>query len=206
MKRADGLRVAHSQAVELGSAELPGVVIHFIDGQHHWFLGGTQHLGGGDVRGSHALHYVGHQDDHIGVGHRHLGLLLDQLPDDAFRVGLQTAGVQQDEMEVFPPGVGHQTVAGGAGHIADDGLTPADDPVEEGRLADVRPADDCDYGDCQINTTIKNAQGSGAFLGRTQFPASRNSKTVFWTCSRLCAWENATDCGCSSMPSGTSSP
>ncbi len=206
MKGADGLRVAHSQAVELGSAEFPSVVVDFIDGQHHRFLGGTQHLGGGDVRGSHAFHHVGHQDDHVGVGHRHLGLLLDQLPDDAFRVGFQTARVQQDEMVVLPPGVGHQTVAGGSRHVADDGLTSADDPVEEGRLADVRPAYDCDYGDCQINTTSNDAREFGPVLGRTQFPASRNSKTVFWACSRLCAWVNTTDCGCSSMPRGTSSP
>ena len=42
MEGADGFWVAHAQAVKLRRAELTRVVVDFVDGQHHWFLGGAQ--------------------------------------------------------------------------------------------------------------------------------------------------------------------
>ena len=53
------------------------------------------------------IYNIGHENYDIGILNRHLGLLLDQLSDDPFWVRLQTASVQQYEMKIIPPGVGH---------------------------------------------------------------------------------------------------
>ena len=128
---ADGFRFAHAQTVKLRRAKLSRVVVDFVDGQDHWFLGGAQQLSGLYVRGSHAVDHVCHQYDHIGVSHGHLGLFLDQLSDDTFWMGLKSAGVQQDEMVIVPPGIGHQAITGSARYFADDGVPAADNAVEE---------------------------------------------------------------------------
>jgi len=39
-------------------------------------------------------------------------------------------------------------------------LPASNDPVEQGRFADVGPADDCDYGNCQFNTKTILRSGS----------------------------------------------
>ena len=63
--------------------------------------------------------------------------------------GLQSPGIDEDEAAVVPLGLGHQTVAGGARHLGDYGMTPPQDAVEEGRFTDVGPSDDGDNGKSQ---------------------------------------------------------
>ena len=85
---------------------------------------------------------IGHEDDYIGVSHRHIGLLLDLLPHLSLGVRLQTSGVHQYEPVVLPIGFGDQPVPGGPGNLGDYGLAVAYDAVEQGRLTHVGPADD----------------------------------------------------------------
>ena len=93
-------------------------------------------------------------------------------------------------------------IARGAGGGSDNSAFMPEQLIEQAGLADIGPAYDCDYWDGQIYTKLRYL----LFTRRTQFQESKNSKIVFWACKRLCAWGNATDCGCSSMPGGTSSP
>ena len=62
------------------------------------------------------------------------------------RLGLEPAGVDHGGL---PPLEGHRAVeaiAGDAGHVAHERAPVTDEPVEEGRFADIRPADDGDDG------------------------------------------------------------
>ena len=63
------------------------------------------------------------------------------------RVGVPAAGVHDGEGAAVPGGVVGHPVAGHAGHVLDDGLAAADDPVDQRRLADVGAADHREHGD-----------------------------------------------------------
>ena len=141
---ADGSRVAHAELVELRSVEFPVVVVYLVDRQHNGLVGCSQPVGGYRVGGGHTVSHIGHQYDHVGVGHGHFCLLLHLGPNGPFRVCFQPAGVQQNESTAFPVGVCHQTVAGRSGNVGHDGMPPSDDAVEERRLAHVGATD---YGD-----------------------------------------------------------
>ncbi len=65
---------------------------------------------------------------------------------DAEHVLLPAAGVDELEAAAGPVGLVGDAVAGDARLVLDDGLAAADDPVDQGRLADVRAADDGQHG------------------------------------------------------------
>ena len=67
--------------------------------------------------------------------------------DDAGRVlGLEAAGVDDDELVAADLGVAVVAVARQAGEVGDDRVARPGQAVEERRLADVRPADEGDHG------------------------------------------------------------
>ena len=142
---ADGHGIAHAQLVELGRGELPVVVVRLVGCYNHGFLGGPQTVGHGQVYRSDAFGDVGDENDYVGVGHGHFGLFLHLLADGALWVGFQPAGVHQDEPVVVPRGVGHEAVPRGAGYFGHDGVSPTDNPVEQGGLSHVGPADYGNY-------------------------------------------------------------
>ena len=77
---------------------------------------------------------------------RDLGLRGDPL-GEAAGVGVPAAGVDDGERAAVPVGVVGHPVAGHAGHVLDDRLAAADDPVDQRRLADVGAADDGQHRD-----------------------------------------------------------
>ncbi len=60
-------------------------------------------------------------------------------------VRLPAAGVQDGEPLPVPQPVVGDPIAGDAGDVLHDRLAAADDPIDQGRLADVGPADDGDH-------------------------------------------------------------
>ena len=78
--------------------------------------------------------------------HRDLGLAGDPL-GQAAGVGVPAPGVHDGEGAAVPVGVVGHPVAGHAGHVLDDRLAAAEDPVDQGGLADVGAADDREHGD-----------------------------------------------------------
>ena len=85
---------------------------------------------------------VDQKEDHVGFGHGHHRLLADRDVE-----GLVTAlddPARIDDEEVVPGPVGPRKIpiTRDAGLVVDDGDPLPDDPVEEGRLADVGAAHD----------------------------------------------------------------
>src|SRR6185295_16759316 len=69
------------------------------------------------------------------------------------RIVGDAAGVDEPEMTPGPIGLREVAIARRAGFLGDDGAVVADDAIEERRLADVRPSDECDDGDCHVWAT-----------------------------------------------------
>lgn len=87
---------------------------------------------------------------------------------DAEDVLLPAAGVDDLEAAPGPFGLVGDAVAGDARLVLDDGLTAADDAVHQGRLADVRTADDGEDGEGAMARLLDRALdlfGVEAFFG-----------------------------------------
>ena len=82
----------------------------------------------------------------IGVGLRDRGFgLRPHAAGQAFRRRLfKAGGVDDGEIEIAEPGLAFAAVAGHARPVVDQRDAPADQPVEQRRLADIRPADNGD--------------------------------------------------------------
>ena len=105
------------------------------------FLRLAEHLHDAFVGGGGADGGVDDEQDGVGEFHGHLGLLGD-AGVDAAGVVLPAAGVDDGEVAAVPVRRVHDAVAGDAGGVLDDGLAAAEDPVDQGGLAHVGPADD----------------------------------------------------------------
>ena len=72
------------------------------------------------------------------------------------------AGVDDDERAAVPVGLEHLAVAGDAGLLLDDRVAPADEAVDQRRLADVGAADDGDDGERRrsIARTARDERGA----------------------------------------------
>src|SRR5262249_19768924 len=81
-----------------------------------------------------------------GLLHCREGLLAHAALDSVRRFGLQAASIDEKEAVVFPLGGLHEAVPRGARLVRGDSESLANDAIEEGGLADVRPAHYCDNG------------------------------------------------------------
>ena len=103
----------------------------------------AQLLGDRAVAGGEAGAAVDHEDHRVGFGDRLLGLAR-HLDIDALGGGLEAAGVDDEEGPAAEAALAVVPVARYARQVVHDGVAAAREPVEEGRLADVRPPDQGD--------------------------------------------------------------
>ena len=96
-------------------------------------------VGGGEARAD-----VAHEDDGIGIVNGHLSLHLHLGQDDIVGAGLDTAGVDEDELAAVPFGLAVDAVTGDTGGVLHDGAALTDELVEQGRFTDVGTANDGD--------------------------------------------------------------
>ena len=143
---ADREHLLPAEDVELGRLEVALLVVGLVDRDQDRRLRPAQEGGRLEVGRRRTAGRVDHQDDHVGLVDRQAGLLLDPLLDRVVGVDLQAAGVDHDEAPAVPFGVAVEAVAGGPGAVLDDRPAAAEDPVEQGALADVGPPDQGDDG------------------------------------------------------------
>ena len=129
-----------TEPMELRHARARPPVVDLVDGQHHRNPARPK-LAGELVVGRHrSLAAVHHEDHHVrfargapsAIRHRRL-----------HRIGARAghaAGVDEGECPPLPLDRPREDVAGGAGHLGDDGAPRPRQTVEECRLAHVRPA------------------------------------------------------------------
>ena len=128
--------------VELGQARRIAHALGLVHRQQHAPCRAAQVARDVVVLRAQAAARVEHEDHHIGLGHR-LARLLGHLAQHAVGgVGLEAAGVDDDELAPVDLGVAVVAVARQAGKVGDDGVAAVRQPVEQRGLADVGPADD----------------------------------------------------------------
>ena len=154
VQRGDRHRITEPEARELPDVALAAFVVDFVDRDDHRVRRALQHLRDARVLFRDADGDVDHEHDHVrgldrGVGLRaHLRRERGLLAGEA-RITRGEPAARVDDLEPagLPLGVEGLAVARDTGPLLDDRVAPADDPVDEGRLADVRPSDDRDGGE-----------------------------------------------------------
>ena len=92
----------------------------------------------------HALARIDHEQRDVGLVERALGLRPHAAGKRLGRRLFEPGGVDQPEVEIGDMPLALAAVAGHPGQIVDQRQLAADEPVEQRRLADIRPADDRD--------------------------------------------------------------
>ena len=134
-------RLAETEAHQLPDRRLVGAVVDLVGDHQHRTLEPSEQLGDPGVLLRHAHRRVEHEEDDVGRGDGLLRLAAHLLVQVG-ATGHPPPGVHDEEGAPAPVGFDHLPVARDAGPLLDDRLPAADDPVDERRLAHVRPADD----------------------------------------------------------------
>jgi hypothetical protein len=137
------LGLAKAQLEEVGAHEFGIQVLGLVDHQPHAPAELAQCAGDGVVVGSHAGAAVDHQDHGVGLLGRRQRLRAD-LARQLRVFAQQAAGVDDPERPLAEPAFAEQPVARDAGKIRHQRVATAREAVEQRRLADVRPAKECD--------------------------------------------------------------
>lgn len=150
------MRLAETEGPQRGGVRLAALAVDLVGAEHDGLAGPAQQLDDGlvGVRGTDGG--VHHEDDRVGRLDRVLRLGGDggvQAED----VLLPAAGVDDLEAAARPLRLVGDAVAGDARLVLDDGLAAADDPVHQGRLADVRAADDGEDGERSVTGLTERA-------------------------------------------------
>jgi hypothetical protein len=138
-------RLAESERMEDGSI---GLVLLGVDLVRHQ---DDRHVGPAESGRQHAVVLgdaglgVDDEQDEVGVREGSVGLIAGEGLD-AGRTGEVAGGVDESEAAASPHGVELDAIAGDARHVVGDRLTVAEQPVDQGRFADILAADDRDAG------------------------------------------------------------
>ena len=137
-----GVRKAEPGKVRCGGFGIKA--IDLVDHQHHAPPAAPQVLGDGLIARGQAGPGIDQEEHAVGIGQGNLGLLADELGELAVRT--ESAGVDQHAGLAAQQGAAVAPVAGQAGHVGDQGIPAAGEPIEQSGFADVRAASQHDLG------------------------------------------------------------
>ena len=169
----DREHVLPAQDVELGGLEVAPLVVGLVDRHQDRRLRPAQERGRLQIGRRGPGRRVDDEDDHVGLVDRQAGLLLDALLDRVVGIDLQAARVDDDEAAAVPFGVAVEAVPGGPGAVLDDRPAAAQDPVEQGALANVRAPDQGDDGQSGGHAQAAPAASDGSEVVRPAGVAAR---------------------------------
>ena len=144
VRRRDRVGLLPAELVEFGAFELALLVVGLVDDDDDRRRRAAQDAGRLEVGRRQPGRRVDDEQDDVRLGDGQAGLLLDARLDRIVGVELEPAGVDDDEATAVPLGVAVEAVTGRPGAVLDDRRPLAEEPVEEGALADVRSPDDGD--------------------------------------------------------------
>ena len=137
-------RIAEAQREGLVGACEAGAALGLVGDEDHGLAGAAHHFGERPVGGQDADARIDDEEDDVGIADGGLGLRA-HAAEERFLGGFFEAGrVDDAEFEVAETRLALAPVAGDAGLVVDERELLADQPVEQGRLADIRPPDDGD--------------------------------------------------------------
>src|SRR4029079_43442 len=148
--RRNGKDLAGTEVVELVEVGVARIV-NLVRDEHPRLLCVAQQFGDVVIARVDADARVDDEENQIRFADRFIDLTADlDVHWRAWIVG-DAAGVKEPEITPGPIGLREVPITRGTGFLGHDGAVVADDAIEERRLADVRPADECDDGDCHVS-------------------------------------------------------
>ncbi len=156
VQRGDRVGLAEAQRPQGGGVGLAALAVDLVGAQDDGLAGPAQQLDDGLVGVGGADGGVDDEDDRVGRLDGVLGLGGDGGVE-AQHVLLPAAGVDDLEAASGPFGLVADAVAGDAGLVLHDGLAAADDPVHQGRLADIGAADHGEHGERAVTGLAEGA-------------------------------------------------
>jgi hypothetical protein len=144
--RGDGERCAAAGAMELGADDAGVLALGLVHRERHGLAGAPDQARDEQILAGQADAAVDDEHEAVGLGDRALGLLAHQRLDAGGRRLDDAAGVDRDVRDGAQAAVAVLPVERHAGHVRDDGVAGAGERIEQGRLADVRPPDERNYG------------------------------------------------------------
>ena len=146
VRRRDRVRRAEAELVDLAQQRRFGHAFGLVGSDQNLLPRAAQVTRDVVVVGRDAGAQIDDEDDRVGLGDGLLGLAR-HLAHDAGRVlGLEAAGIDDDELVPADLRVAVVAIARQAGEVGDDRVARLGQAIEERRLADVRPADQGDDG------------------------------------------------------------
>ena len=120
--------------------------VYFVYRKYDGFAAAQQHICHFMVRGGETCADIRQKNDDCGGLNGGLGLVPHKLQDQVIGAGFNAAGIDEGELPPVPVGLSIDAVPGDAGSILHNRDTPADQFVEQLRLAHIGPPHDCDNG------------------------------------------------------------
>ncbi len=134
--------VAKPERVGLHRAELAVLALALVRQQHHRLVGAARQIGKTAVGGGQPQAGIDDKQQGIGGLDCRFGLLLHPCGQRTAWALVEAGGVDDGEFQVAEPPFALAAIAGHARLIVDQREPLADQPVEQRRFADIRPADD----------------------------------------------------------------
>ncbi len=144
MLGADRDRLAEAERIGFERARLAGAALALIGDQDCGLAGLAHQIGEGAIGRHRAGARIDQKQDRVGLRHRRRRLRL-HARRKGFALGIfEAGGIDRLEAQIAEPGLAFAPIARHAGLVGDQSQTPADQPVEQGRFADIGPADNGD--------------------------------------------------------------
>ena len=137
-------RLAEAEAISLVRARLPGAALALVGDKQRGLAGLAHQIRKGAVVGEDAGAGIDHEQDEIGIGQRGLRLRPHAPGQSLGGCVFEAGGIDDAKGQIAEVRHGLAPVTGDARPVVHERDTPADQPVEQRRFADVRPAHDGD--------------------------------------------------------------
>jgi hypothetical protein len=134
-------RIAKAEFVGFDRAGA-GTRLRFVGDDDHRFAGAAHQGGELPVDRGEARAHIHHEQDRVGALDCGLRLLHHAGDQAVGRPLVETRGIDRRECQVAEPAMTFAPVARHAGPVVDQREALADQPVEQRRVADIRPSDD----------------------------------------------------------------
>src|SRR5689334_23005659 len=119
------------------------MIIDFIGDKQHFLSRPAKHFGDFAIKRMNTTSHIDDKKYHCSFGYGDLGLPLDLPLKDILRIWHNAAGIDNKEIPPGPIGTRINAVARYAGNRFGNSHPLADKAIKESRLADIRPANDC---------------------------------------------------------------
>ncbi len=137
-------RIAEAERVGVEPPAFAGGAFHLVGDQHDRLARLADELCEYAIDAGRTAARIDHEKYRIGLRHGSLSLRAHATGEALGRRFLKSRGIDHGEIKIAEPGLAFAAVARHARAVVDQRHAPADQPVEQSRLADIGAADDGD--------------------------------------------------------------